>query len=125
MNEAAARQRTILVVDDDVDIRKTVASVLEEDDYHVVTAGNGREALTYLTGAGASRPDLILLDMMMPIMDGVAFREQQQRHPELASIPILIFTAFSAPADTSWAAGHLSKPLRLDALLATIARHLA
>ena len=79
----------------------------------------------YLTEAGASRPDLILLDMMMPIMDGVAFREQQQRHPELASIPILIFTAFSAPADTSWAAGHLSKPLRLDALLATIARHLA
>ena len=124
MNEAAARRRTILVVDDDLDIRKTVTSILEEDDYNVVTAGNGQEALSYLTGPGAPRPDLIVLDMMMPIMDGPAFREQQQRNPELATIPVLIFTAFGAPADTKWAAGYLSKPLRLDALLATIARHL-
>jgi CheY-like chemotaxis protein len=112
----------ILIVDDDVDIRNTVAGILAEEGYRVAKAGNGQEALAYLTGANA-RPALILLDMMMPIMDGPAFRQHQVQVPELAAIPVLTFTAFGNPADVSWAAGRLSKPLRLEALLTMVAKH--
>jgi len=115
--------RLILIVDDDVDIRNTVAGILQDEGYRVAKAGNGQEALAHLTAPGAARPDLILLDMMMPIMDGAAFREQQVQHPTLATIPVLTFTAFGTPADLSWAAGRLSKPLRLEALLTMVAKH--
>ena len=116
-------QPLILVIDDDVDIRNTVAGILGDEGYRVAKAGNGRDALAYLIAPGAPRPNLILLDMMMPIMDGATFHEQQQLHPELTSIPILTFTAFGAPADVSWAAGRLSKPLRLEVLLTMVAKH--
>jgi CheY-like chemotaxis protein len=115
----------ILVVDDDVDIRNTVAGILEDEGYRVARAGNGQEALTYLTAPDAPRPALILLDMMMPIMDGATFRERQQQRPELATIPILTFTAFGTPAEVSWATGRLSKPLRLEALLTMVAKHVS
>ena len=113
----------ILIVDDDVDIRNTVAGILQDEGYRVQKAGNGQEALTHLTTPGAPRPHLILLDMMMPIMDGAAVREHQIQHPDLATIPVLTFTAFGTPADLSWAAGRLSKPLRLEALLTMVAKH--
>jgi CheY-like chemotaxis protein len=113
----------ILVVDDDLDIRNTVAGILQDEGYRVAKAGNGQEALDYLSAPGAPRPRLILLDMMMPIMDGAAFHERQQERPELAAIPVLTFTAFGNPADVSWAAGRLSKPLRLEALLTMVAKH--
>lgn len=119
-----SEQPLILIVDDDVDIRNTVAGILTDEGYRVAKAGNGQEALTYLTNPGAPRPALILLDMMMPIMDGPAFREQQVQSPELAAIPVLTFTAFGNPADVSWAAGKLTKPLRLEALLTMVAKHL-
>jgi CheY-like chemotaxis protein len=123
MNESVAPRPLILVVDDDVDIRNTVAGILEDEGYRVAKAGNGQEALGYLTAPDAPRPALILLDMMMPIMDGAAFHERQQQHAQLSAIPVLTFTAFGAPADVSWAAGRLSKPLRLDALLTMVAKH--
>jgi CheY-like chemotaxis protein len=113
----------ILIIDDDLDIRNTVAGILQDEGYRVAKAGNGQEALKLLEAAGAPRPQLILLDMMMPIMDGATFHEQQQQRPELASIPVLTFTAFGNPADVSWAAGRLTKPLRLEALLTMVARH--
>jgi CheY-like chemotaxis protein len=113
----------ILIVDDDVDIRNTVAGILEDEGYRVAKAANGQEALKLLTAPGAARPQLILLDMMMPIMDGAAFHEQQQRLPTISAIPILTFTAFGNPADVSWAAGRLSKPLRLESLLTMVAKH--
>jgi len=117
-------ERLILVVDDDVDIRNTVSGILQDEGYRIAKAGNGQEALAYLTTPGSPRPDLILLDMMMPIMDGAAFRERQVQHADLASIPVLTFTAFGTPADVSWAAGRLTKPLRLEALLTMVAKHI-
>jgi two-component system chemotaxis response regulator CheY len=120
---APDEQPLILVVDDDLDIRNTVAGILEDEGYRVVKAGNGQEALRLLSAPGAPRPRLILLDMMMPIMDGATFRQHQEQHPELSTIPILTFTAFGNPADVSWAAGRLTKPLRLEALLTMVAKH--
>lgn len=115
--------RRILVVDDDADIRGTVAEALEEEGFAVAKAENGAAALKMLL-AGA-RPDIILLDMMMPEMDGWAFRAEQQRHPEIAAIPVIVFTAYGVPHETAaqiGAQGFLKKPLRLDELLATINR---
>jgi CheY-like chemotaxis protein len=120
---AAAR---ILVVDDDVDIRDATRLVLEHRGYRVVTASNGQEALRLLRADGAV--DLILLDMMMPVMDGWGFRRSQADGPAFVKIPVIVLTGdgrASSKAAAIGAAGYLRKPLDLDDLLAMIARHCA
>jgi CheY-like chemotaxis protein len=115
---------SILLVDDDADVRESVGEVLEEEGYHVTAASNGKEALRLLRDVKL-RPDLILLDIMMPEMDGWAFRSEQQKDPDIASIPVVVFTAHGAPRDIARqldAAGFLKKPLSLDDLLSTIDR---
>ncbi|HYO51868.1 response regulator [Archangium sp.] len=115
-------ERTILVVDDDSDIRGSVADALEEEGYRVVCASNGKDAL-HLLRDERLRPDLILLDMMMPEMDGWAFRGEQRKDAELASIPVVVFTAYGVPSETAnqlGAAGFLKKPPRLDDLLRAV-----
>jgi CheY-like chemotaxis protein len=81
----------VLIVEDDDDIRETLQQVLEQEGYVVDTAAHGREALEHLHNG--HRPDVILLDLMMPVMDGWQFREAQQHDPQLATIPVVILTA--------------------------------
>ena len=117
-------RRSILVVDDDADIRESVAEALEAEGYRVATAANGAIALRLLREQEV-RPDAILLDIMMPDMDGRAFREEQLKDLKMALIPVIVFTAIGAPADMArrlQAAGVLKKPLHLDDLLAEVAR---
>jgi CheY-like chemotaxis protein len=117
----------VLVIDDDADIRDVLAEVLEENGYTVSTASNGREALERLR-AGASPPSFILLDVMMPIMDGWQFRAEQVRDPTLASIPVVVITAVGDArlvAEQMKAAGALRKPVRLKDLLASVAQFAA
>ena len=117
-------ESSILVVEDDADIRKTVADLLKEEGYRVATASNGRDAL-HLLQEERLRPHLILLDMMMPVMDGWAFRGEQLDDPELASIPVIVFSGYGSPRDTAQrlgAADILKKPLRLDEFLSTVGR---
>jgi CheY-like chemotaxis protein len=112
----------VLVVEDDSDIRQALLEVLQDHAYEAVSAGNGQEALERLHGA-ATTPCLILLDMMMPVMDGWAFRAAQASDPDLRSIPVVVLTAHaSAPrvAKDMDAAGFLRKPVKLDTLLATV-----
>lgn len=126
MTDGAADPIVVLVVDDDVDVRDTVADALEDDGYVVLRATNGQDALLQLEGG--ARPHLILLDLMMPEMDGWTFRAEQRRVPELAAIPVVVFTAHANPreaADQLGAAGALRKPLRLGELLAAVAQHAA
>ena len=116
--------RSILLVDDDADVRESIGEALEEEGYRVARASNGKEALRLLKNDNL-RPDLILLDIMMPEMDGWTFRAEQRKDPELASIPVLVFTAYGTPKDVAQqleAAGFLRKPLRLDELLSAIGR---
>src|SRR5688572_12608172 len=116
--------RSILIVDDDADVRESVGDALVEEGYRVASAANGRAALRLLQN-DALRPDLILLDIMMPEMDGWAFRAEQRRDQALAAIPVLVFTAYGTPREVAQklqADGYLRKPLRLEELLATIAR---
>jgi CheY-like chemotaxis protein len=115
---------TILIVDDDIDIREAMCMVLEHGGYRTIAAANGAEALRVLDGGPTI--DLILLDMMMPVMDGWAFRTAQAQGPAFASIPVVVLTGdgrAAAKAAAISAAGYLKKPLDLDDLLDVVARH--
>jgi CheY-like chemotaxis protein len=112
----------ILVIDDDPDIRDTLVEVLEENGHHAVGASNGDDALAQLRRAD-EHPCLILLDLMMPVMDGRAFREEQLKDPALSLIPVIVLSAFRDSAETARqlaVAGHLSKPVRLDVLMSMV-----
>ena len=91
-----ARPRRILVVDDDVDIREILSDMLADAGYEVVHADDGSTALKLLRGKGP-RPDAILLDMMMPTMDGATFRTLQLADEALAKIPVVAISAFGKP----------------------------
>ena len=84
-------KKKILVVEDDPDIRLNLKLLLEGEDYSVEVAENGRVALERLNDG--ELPNLIILDLMMPVMDGFKFRELQQQDIRLAAIPIMIMTA--------------------------------
>ncbi|WP_394849490.1 response regulator [Pendulispora brunnea] len=105
-------------MDDDVDIRETISMILEDEGYTVACASNGREALDYLREHRA--PNLILLDLMMPVMDGVEFCNRQRQDPRLANIPVVIVTASGQAKEQSAALNakaFIYKPLALDTLL--------
>jgi CheY-like chemotaxis protein len=86
------RPRSVLIVDDDVDIREVLAETLAETGFEVTTASNGLEALSAVRGMKV-KPACILLDLMMPVMDGYGFLQRRRSDPSLASIPIAIVTA--------------------------------
>ncbi len=122
MGFAGTGARRILVVEDDLQLRESVSQTLAQEGYDVVTARNGREGLEL---AASSPPDLVLLDLMMPVMSGWEFRERQQLHPELAAIPVVVMTATpSLEAAAIEAADLLLKPVRPSDLLATVVRHI-
>ena len=106
-------------------IRDSIVEFLSEQGYDAVGAADGREALDKLDHS-EPRPCLILLDLMMPVMDGRSFRERQLQIPELAQIPVVLFSAYQDVAKTAIAlnaVGHLAKPLKLPDLLRTVRRH--
>jgi CheY-like chemotaxis protein len=113
----------LLVVDDDHDILLSLQDALEMEGYCVTTASTGREALETLENG--LRPDLILLDLMMPDISGWAFRAWQRSQEEFASIPVVIVSGQGLSASEVsrlGVEGYLPKPLDLDDLLATVAR---
>src|SRR5881392_3915466 len=83
----------VLVVEDDEDIRDSLVEFLGDEGYEARGAGNGREALSLLA-AIAPPPCLIILDLMMPVMDGRTFREEQLRRPDVADIPVIVISAY-------------------------------
>jgi CheY-like chemotaxis protein len=124
MNPLDLSCHSILVIDDDPDIRSSLCDILGEEGYRVAGARNGREALDYLKNQ--TRPSLILLDMMMPEMDGWRFRREQQKLPELADIPVVVLSAHGNVRDAALALGaadYLRKPLRIDSLLEIAERY--
>ena len=112
----------VLVVEDEEMIRESVIEFLGDQGFDAFGASDGREALDKLTN-GEGLPCVILLDLMMPIMDGRAFRERQLQNPNLAKIPIVVFSAYQDVAVTAnelRAAGFLPKPVDLSRLLLLI-----
>ncbi|MBI2391916.1 MAG: response regulator [Deltaproteobacteria bacterium] len=119
----STHDRTILVVDDDEDICSLVAAILEDEGYAVRTAANGAEALKNLRTLG--KPDLILLDMKMPVMDGWEFA-RRLRTECADDVPVVVFSAAENPAlraSEVHAKGWIGKPLELDALLDAVSRN--
>jgi CheY-like chemotaxis protein len=118
--------RTVLVVDDDVNFREILKQILSLEGYRVTSAATGAEALEVLQGV--SSPCVILLDLMMPVMDGSQFRREQARDPALAEIPVVVVSAASnvpQKAAALGAAGYIQKPVDLDNLLSTVQRYCA
>jgi DNA-binding response OmpR family regulator len=110
----------ILLIEDDGAIRGLLADALAETGWEVRSAASGRQALAILDHW---RPDLILLDLEMPEMDGPAFRAEQRRRPALASIPVVVISAaprLDERVATLGAAATLPKPCDLDILAAVI-----
>ncbi|WP_437487460.1 response regulator [Sorangium sp. So ce1014] len=117
-----ARPRTICVIEDDQGVSEALAGVLSEEGYAVMTAANGAEALARLRDVPA--PALIVLDLMMPVMDGYAFRAEQLRTPAIADIPVVVLTAGAAPrAAELGPVDILKKPVDLVALLDAVGRY--
>jgi two-component system, chemotaxis family, chemotaxis protein CheY len=121
----AEKQRAhILIVEDDLDIRESMTEILEDRGYAVSTAADGLQALQKLSD-GAEKPDLILLDLMMPNMNGLEFREEQLKNVEHATIPVAIISADRNIKEKSAevrADGFLKKPLKIEPLMDMIER---
>jgi CheY-like chemotaxis protein len=110
----------VLVIDDDSSVRETLRSVLEDEGFRAATARDGADALAWLRTA-SELPTVILLDLMMPVMDGWAFRAAQRRDARLAAIPTIVLTAHaegrSAGIDVEQI---LKKPVSLEHLLSAL-----
>lgn len=113
--------RPVLVVDDDADVREALCDALSDEGYTVLGAENGRAALECLREG--MRPAVILLDWMMPVMDGAQFHAELQKDLALADIPVVLLTADANPrqkADLLGLSRYLKKPVHIDDLIAAI-----
>lgn len=120
----AVREKRIMIIEDDPDVRSMISILLSLEGYDVVPAEHGRRALDLLRGG--ERPDLILIDLIMPVMDGWHFRAEQVRDPELAPIPAVVISGGDRIAEHTrslGAADYLRKPIDAEVLLATVRRY--
>ena len=110
----------ILLVDDDVDLIKVMSGALESKAYEVIVAYNGQEGLEK---ARREKPDLVVLDILMPVADGFTFADQFRKDPALAKTPVLALTSFSEslgqpfPFDVS---EYITKPIKPKDLVAKV-----
>jgi CheY-like chemotaxis protein len=119
---SATTEDHVLVVEDDRDLRDSLADALRLEGYAVVCAEHGEAALRHL--ATGARPFVILLDLMMPVMDGWTFRQELLKDSELAQIPVVVMTAATASRVASVEADSiLFKPLEMGALVGIIQGH--
>jgi CheY-like chemotaxis protein len=119
---ALKKRRTVLVVDDDRDLRELLAAVLSSAGYEVLTAENGAAALSVLRTV---LPELIILDLMMPVMNGWQFREAQTALPDYARIPVICLSGHHAArhqASTIGIKACVVKPFEIDDLLQVVNR---
>jgi CheY-like chemotaxis protein len=109
----------VLIVDDDADTRLMMRQFLQLEGYEVASAANGLEGLARMR---ETRPCVVLLDIMMPVMDGFAFREHQLKDPALANVPVLCISAIYSHRDVTSRLGIacLAKPIDPDELLVEV-----
>jgi CheY-like chemotaxis protein len=116
---------SILIVEDEHDIRTVLTEILEDEGYSVASVPNGLDALAFLQ---QQHPRLILLDLGMPVMTGWEFRERQRRDPALADIPVIVMSAtphLNRTAAALQVADCLDKPIELNALLGMVEQYCA
>jgi CheY-like chemotaxis protein len=112
---------TILVVDDEKPVRQFLAVSLEQVGHRVLQAYHGRHAMSVIAHGGTNRPDLVISDVMMPLVDGLELCRMLKTDPTTADIPVVLMSAAIRPAATgALADGFLAKPFDLDAMDALI-----
>jgi two-component system chemotaxis response regulator CheY len=117
--------KKILVIEDDISIRELLVELLQGEGYDVTSAFNGIEGLKKLESE-SPLPNLILIDLMMPGMDGYTFRQHQLKNQEWGKIPTVVMSAESNAKEKMQdfnITAFLSKPVELDAILTTVARY--
>jgi CheY-like chemotaxis protein len=115
---------SVLIVEDDFDLREALTEMLRDEGYQVATAAHGAEALVRLRGG--SKPCVILLDLAMPVMNGWQFRAEQRHDPELAKIPVIVLSAAPHVREELPELGlsdYLQKPVSIERLLGRIASY--
>jgi DNA-binding response OmpR family regulator len=113
----------VLVVEDDRNLRQILIDILDAEGYEVRGAGNGKDAMAILRAAMPGRlPDLVVLDLLLPKMNGWDFRAALQEDEALSDIPVLVVSGIGPDLVSIAADGHLHKPLDLDSFLATVQR---
>jgi CheY-like chemotaxis protein len=120
---ATPSNKTVLIVEDDMDVREEIELALDRMGYRILTASHGGEALAILRSEPI-RPSLILLDWMMPVMDGMSFLGHTASDPRYASIPVVVVSAVARMAriPTLCVAAVVAKPVRLRALVDIVDR---
>jgi CheY-like chemotaxis protein len=119
-----ANKTKILIVDDDADLVAVMKGTLESKMYNVVVASNGKDGLKK---AREENPDLVILDLMMPIMDGWIFAEEFHKDPDTAKIPVVAVSSFSESMGQPFpfeVAGFIQKPIRPNELLKMVDHYL-
>jgi CheY-like chemotaxis protein len=112
----------VLIVEDDADLREMMAQLLTLEGFRAETVANGRDALEYLRRG--DRPEIILLDLMMPVMDGWEFRRRQRADPAVADVPVVVLSALDATRATDLQeTAFLKKPLDFERLLQLVRRY--
>jgi CheY-like chemotaxis protein len=109
--------KTVLLVEDDVELRDALRDCLDLMGYTVVTADSGREALEYLALSRRAPPDVVVLGLLRAFVNGRALIERIRRDPEIARVPVVVLTA-------SRESVRLSEPIRLQAVIDTVRRYL-
>lgn len=111
----------VLIVEDDADLREMMAQLLALEGFQAMAVANGREALSYLEHG--HRPDVILLDLMMPVMDGWEFRRRQVQNDTIANVPVVVLSALDPNRGSDLGGtAFLKKPLDFDRLLELVRR---
>lgn len=119
--------KRVLVIDDDEDIREVLEALIARWGYDVASAGSGKQALETLR-SDSEPPDLVLLDLTMPDMDGWAVHEAMLGEPRLAEVPVVVLSGMADAelcAQAEGTAGVLLKPVRTEKLRAVLDEHLA
>ena len=117
--------KPVLIVEDDFEIRSTLCDVLSSEGYNVLGAENGKAALELLNKT-ENLPGLIIVDLMMPIMDGYEFRNKQLKDKRIASVPTVLFSADGQLINKAQAAGiseFIKKPIDLDDLYSLVKKY--
>lgn len=115
-------KKKVFIIEDDMEILGTIEELLTDEGYEVLTAKNGQDAIDQLKTM-SQLPQLILLDLMMPIKDGIGFREDQTEDSRLKEIPVILMSAdgqIEAKKLKMGIENHLKKPLDIDVLLTLI-----
>lgn len=118
-SDVADKKALVLVVDDDADVRSTIAETLEDEGYRVAQAANGIAALDVARRGGT--PALVLLDLWMPVLDGWGFLERRALDPTLAAVPVIVMSASPFERHVPGVQRLLKKPIRFEVLLDAVA----